>query len=126
MTLKIPYRELGVFETDNISADVPGTYRLRVRDPISREMMVRTFEVTNVSAERRRAIRDSKMEEAIASFGKSFDLTTVANLPDEIELQSRIEVTPRVIALGSTWPVLLLASLLMLGEWTFRKMNNLA
>jgi hypothetical protein len=124
--ISIPYREDGVFETENISADVPGTYRLRVRDPVSKEMMVRTFEVTNVSAERRRAIRDTKIETAIAAFGKKFDLTTVANLPDEIELESRTEVTPRVIALGSTWPVLLLVSLLMLGEWTFRKLNNMA
>ena len=105
---------------------MPGTYRLRVRDPVSGEMMVRTFEVTNVSAERQRAIRNTKIEAAIASFGKSFDLTTVANLPDEIDLVARTEVTPRVIALGSTWPVLLLVSLLMLGEWTFRKLNNMA
>ena len=126
VNVKIPYRELGVFETENITADVPGTYRLRVRDPVSGEMMVRTFEVTNVSAERRRAIRDTKMEDAIALFGKSFDLTTVSGLPDEIELESRIEVTPRVKPLSSTWPVLLLVGLLMLGEWTFRKLNNLA
>ncbi|MCH8922609.1 MAG: hypothetical protein IIA67_05620 [Planctomycetes bacterium] len=66
------------------------------------------------------------MEQAIAAFGKSFDLTTVSNLPDAIELESRIEVTPRVKPLSNTWPVLLLASLLMLGEWTFRKLNNLA
>ena len=126
VSLKVPFREVGVFETDSILADVPGTYHLRVRDPVSGEMMARTFEVTNVSIERRRAIRDLKVEGAIAAFGKSFDLTAMDRMIDEIDLQPRVEVNPRVIALGSTWPVLLFVSLLMLGEWTFRKLNNLA
>jgi len=49
----------------------------------------------------------------------------VAELPDQIRLQSRTETNVEVIPLWNTWLVFAAVAVLMLGEWLGRKWVNL-
>lgn len=120
--LQIPLLRNGICET-RFSVFTPGEYSLRVADPITGQVEERRFEVTDSSAERRRAVRDVRLQEEIAeqSGGRSYDLLTVANLPRDIKLEPIVERNTRSHPLWSTPLWFLLVVGLMLGEWTVRK-----
>src|SRR6185312_14396531 len=85
--LLVPMLRKGVFEA-RIPVFTVGSYSLRVKDPVSDKMDEQRFEVTPISVERRRSVRDDKLqaELARATGGQAYDLTTVHRLPDEIKL----------------------------------------
>ena len=60
-----------------------GSYRLRVKDPITNTPKEVTFRVVNLSPERQTAVRNVQLQEQIASEsgGRSYDLETVSKLP---------------------------------------------
>ncbi len=126
-----PLRE-GEFETE-FEVQEPGEYVIRVLDPLSNEQVDAGFRVTNVSAERRSAVRDVALERQLAELrsprfgvaGRSYDLASVARLADEIFLPDEVESYPERIALWNTWAAFLLVILLMLGEWFLRKWVHL-
>jgi hypothetical protein len=125
--LPIPQLRPGVFEAQ-IPVFVAGEHRVKVKDPITGETVEVNFQVTSLSAERRSAVRNTVIQEqlAAANGGKSYDLTTAANLPDEIRSVVRTESTMEVFPLWNTWPCFVLVIALMLGEWLLRKLVNLA
>jgi len=98
-----------------------------VHDPIADESAEVTFRVASVSVERQRAVRNVALQQAIADAtgGKSYDLTTVARLPEEIQLVAKTETNVEVITLWNTWLCFGCVVLLMLGEWLGRKWVNL-
>ncbi len=116
----------GVFELE-IPVLTPGGYRIRVKDPVTNTPKEVTFRVVNLSPERQTAVRNVQLQEQIASEsqGKSYDLETVKQLPDEINLHALRETSTKVFALWSTWLCFGLGILLMLGEWLTRKLINL-
>jgi len=116
----------GVFEA-RIPLVVGGEHRLAVIDPISKEPVEVTFQVTALSVERRRAVRGAALEQALAAAtgGKTFDLTTAGKLPVEIKLVSKTETHIEVISLWNTWFCFICVIVLMLGEWLGRKRVNL-
>lgn len=116
----------GVFET-RIPIFAAGEHRVRVRDPINKESVEVAFRVANVSVERQRAVRNVALQRAIADAtgGKSYDLTTIDRLPEEIQLVSKTETNVEVISLWNTWLCFGCVVLLMLGEWLGRKWVNL-
>jgi len=125
-TLNISQLSKGTFEIE-FPVLTSGGYRVRVRDPITSTAKEVTFRVVNLSPERQTAVRNTALQELIASDsnGKSYDLETVSRLPDEIDLHSVTEPSTRVFALWSTWLCFGLVVALMLGEWLFRKLINL-
>jgi hypothetical protein len=125
-TLAISQLSKGVFELQ-FPVLLSGSYRLRVKDPITNTPKEVTFRVVNLSPERQTAVRNVQLQEQIASEsgGRSYDLETVSKLPDEINLHPLHETSTRVFALWSTWLCFGVGVLLMLGEWLTRKLINL-
>jgi len=117
----------GVFEARLPLAEA-GEYRLRVQDPLTREESEVAFAVTTLSAERRSAVRNVALQQAIASetAGSSCDLASAGRLAETIQPQPRSEQSVRIIPLGMTWLCLGAGLLLMIAEWALRKGVNLS
>ena len=124
--LAIPQLSEGVFET-RFTPLAAGDHRVKVTDPITQEKVEVAFEVMNVPVERQRAVRNTVLERDLAGItgGKSYDLTTVGQIPDEIRLDSKTETNVHVIELWNTWLVFGLVGFFMLGEWLGRKWASL-
>jgi hypothetical protein len=124
--LVVPLVRSGLFET-RFPVYRAGQYTLRLEDPVTRKTEERLFEVTDSSAERRRVVRDVRLQEEIAlqSEGRSYDLTNVGSLVRDIKLQPVIEKNTRIHRLWSTplWFGLIVG--LMVSEWLARKMLNM-
>jgi len=116
----------GVFEA-RIPVFAAGEYAVRVEDPVTSRFSEARFDVVGLSAERRSGVRNVRLQEELAreTNGKSYDLTTVSNLVDDLHLESIEESYTRNHPLWSTpiWFIALIG--LMLGEWFIRKMVNL-
>ncbi len=119
------FRE-GVFEA-RFPVFASGEHRVRVRDPITQQMVETRFDVAALPVERQRATRNAALQQALADAtgGKSYDVTTVGELPDQIHLVSRTEANVEVIPLWNTWLAFAVVAALMLGEWLGRKWVNL-
>ena len=124
--ISVPQLREGIFEI-RFPVFAGGEHRVKVRDPIAQKDAETTFQVTSVSVERERAIRNNDLQKAIADAtgGKSYDLSTVSRLADEVRLTSKTETNVEVIPLWNTWLAFGLVALLMLGEWFGRKWVNL-
>lgn len=125
--ISVPMLRPGVYEA-RIPLYAAGEYTVRVEDPVAQKTSEVRFESTNVSAERRRATRDAALQEELAraTGGRSYDLATVAQLPDQLHAEPIVETLTRNHPLWSTplWFIALVG--LMLGEWWLRKMVRLA
>jgi hypothetical protein len=125
--LSLPALHAGRYET-RFPVFAEGTYRVQVKDPITGQWKPPlSFAVSSRSAERRSAVRNVAVQEllATATGGRSYDLMTVGELPDDVESLSKAERIVEVHKLWSTWPCFALVLALMLGEWLGRKMVNL-
>jgi len=124
--LSIPLYQPGKFQL-SVPVYTPGTYRARIKDPVTEEMTTITFEVSDASIERRQAERNVTVEQDIvlASGGKQYTLKTVGDLADEIKIEPRIEMQIHRKPLWNTTAAFVLLCALMLGEWLFRKLNNM-
>ena len=124
--LAVPQLSEGVFET-RLTPAVAGEHRVRITDPITQEKKERTFQVTRVGVEMQRAVRNTVLARDLAGItgGKSYDLLTVSQLPDEVRLTAKTETNVHVIELWNTWLVFALVGFFMLGEWLGRKWANL-
>jgi len=126
LPLTVPLLRPGVFETQLLVYRA-GSYSIRVRDPINGDFQERRFEVTDASAESRNAVRNVRLQEDLAreTGGRSYDLTSVARLPDDLPLAPIVQHEVRNHALWSTplWFALIVG--LMLGEWFTRRLVNL-
>ena len=117
----------GVFEA-RIPVLAVGEYSLRVKDPVTGKFDEQRFEVTPLSAERRRGVRDEKLQNDLArqTGGRAYDLTNVSRLPDDLKLDAVEERLTRNTALWSTPLWFAVVVMLMLGEWLSRKMIKLS
>lgn len=116
----------GLFEA-RVPALVAGEHRIIVDDPVTRERSQVAFTVTGVSVERRSAIRNVALQEAVAAAtgGRSYDLKSAARLATDIDPVARAEHTVKVFPLGMTWACLLLGLGLLVSEWVVRKSVSL-
>lgn len=125
--INIPMRKPGEFEV-NIPVFAAGEYSLRVKDPITGKYEERRFEVTGLPAERLQAVRNVGLQQDLAreSGGRSYDLTTVSRLVDDIHPEPVKETLTRNQPLWATpfWFALLVT--LMLSEWLTRKLIKLS
>jgi hypothetical protein len=125
--INVPLLRPGVYEA-RIPLYAAGEYAVRVEDPITENASEVRFESTNVSAERRRATRDAALQEELAraTGGRSYDIASVAALPDDLTAEPIVETLTRNHPLWSTplWFIALTG--LMLGEWWLRKVVRLA
>ncbi len=125
--ITIPLLRSGVYET-RIPLYASGDYMVRVEDPVAQKSSEVRFEVTSVSAERRRATRDAALQQELAraTGGRSYDLATVSHLADDLKAEPVVETITRNHPLWSTplWFAALVS--LMLGEWWLRKIVRLA
>jgi hypothetical protein len=126
-TLTVPMLRRGVFEA-RIPVYAVGSYSLRVKDPVTGKFDEQRFEVTPLSAERRRGVRDDKLQNELArqTGGRAYDLTNVHRLPDDLKVASVVERTTRNYALWTTPLWFAAIVVLMLGEWLSRKMIRLS
>jgi hypothetical protein len=122
----VPLLRKGVFEA-RIPIFEVGSYSVRVTDPVTSKLEEQRFEVTPLSAERRRGVRDEKLQVELAaqSGGRAYDLTSIHRLPDELRLDAHTEQLTRSYALWTTPAWFLIVVGLMLGEWLFRKVIRL-
>lgn len=126
-TFTVPMLRKGVFEA-RIPVFAVGVYSLKVKDPVTGKQDEQRFEVTPLSAERRRGVRDNKLQEDLAreTNGRAYDLTTVSRLPDDLKLQPVIERLTRNYRLWTTPLWFGMVVVLMLGEWLARKVIRLS
>jgi hypothetical protein len=119
-------RDKVIFET-TFPVFTTGAHRLLVRDPVTNDEVEVSFKVAPVTAERRSAVRDYALQNALAgqTGGKVYELTEVQRLPDDVADLRLEEKTERRFELWNTWLVLLLVLGLMLSEWLVRKFQNL-
>lgn len=126
-TFTVPMLRRGLFEA-RIPVYAVGAYSLKVKDPITGKTDEQRFEVTPLSAERRRGVRDDKLQNELAQAtgGRAYDLTTVGRLPDDLKLEPVVERLTRNYRLWTTPLWFGVAVVLMLGEWLSRKMIRLS
>jgi hypothetical protein len=118
----------GVFEA-RFPVFAEGDYRLLVKDPVTGEFKPPIpFYVSGRSAELRSAVRNVTLQNALAqeTGGKSYDLASVARLPQDIARSVKPEKRIEHRSLWNTWLFFALGVTLMLSEWLLRKMVNLA
>jgi hypothetical protein len=126
-SISVPMLRRGVFEA-RIPVFAVGEYSLRVKDPITGKFDEQRFEVTPLSAERRRGVRDEKLQNDLArqTGGRAYDLTNVSSLTSDLKLEPVVQRLTRNKALWSTPLWFALVVTLMLGEWLSRKMIKLS
>ena len=124
--LTVPVLRQGVFEA-RVPAFAAGEYSIRVKDPVTSQYSEVRFDVTNQSAERRTSVRNVRLQEDLAAEnnGRSYDLTTVSQLVDDLQFEPTIEIEPRNYPLWPTWLWFIPIVGLMLSEWLVRKLINL-
>ena len=124
--IEIPMLRPGIFEA-RWPVFVAGNYRIRVKDPITGEFFERAFEVSSVAAERRSGVRDAKLQRelAVETNGRDYTLVNAKKMIDDIKIEAKKEKFTRNHALWNTplWFILLIV--MMLGEWTARKLIRL-
>jgi hypothetical protein len=125
--IPIPETREGLFETQ-IPVYAAGEHRIRVKDPITKEIVEVDFQVTSVSAERRSVVRNQALAEQLAAEtgGRNYDLLTADRLPDDIKPRGAKETLVEVVPLWSTWGAFFLVTTLLLAEWLGRKLLSLA
>lgn len=125
-TLSIPQIRDGVFEA-KFPALRSGEHRLSVTDPITSEKSDVHFQVTNVSLERRTAVRNVALQReiALATGGQSYDLETFHRFVDDFQPPRKAEQSVIVRPLWHTWLCFAVVVGLMLVEWFVRKLLNL-
>jgi len=103
-----------------------GDYRIRIEDHVTGDDTEVVFAVTSVSAERQSAVRNIGLEEALAraTKGKVYDLTSVGELPDQLEFSAIQRTSVKPFHLASTPLCFGLLVLLAVGEWALRKWTN--
>jgi hypothetical protein len=125
--LSVPMLRRGVFEL-RVPVFAAGQYSLRIKDPITGKSEEQPFEVLPLSAERRRGVRDEKLQHDLAqrTGGRAYDLTTVDQLVQDLNVQPLLERQTRSHGLWTTPLWFGAIVMLMLGEWLGRKMIRLS
>lgn len=126
-----PLRD-GVFEAE-VEVQEAGEYVVRVLDPLADEQTDVSFRVTNLSAERRSAVRNVALQTELANLrsdrfgtqGKAYELSELGTMVEEIFVPDETESFPERIALWNTWFIFWLVIVLMLVEWLVRKWVHL-
>jgi hypothetical protein len=116
----------GVFEA-RLAVSQGGEHTVRVKDPVTGEMSDVSFQVANLSLERRSAARNLALQTELAQTtgGAAYDLESVSKLPDEIHVSAATETTIKVLSLWDTWLGFGLVVGLLIIEWLFRKLIHL-
>ena len=124
--LAIAQRKPGKFEL-RFPVYAGGEHRVSVTDPVTNQPVETTFQVTSVTVERQRAVRNVALQEEIAraTRGNSYDLTTLGQLADDVKLLPQTEESVEVIPLWNTWFCFIAVVGLLLSEWFVRKWVNL-
>ena len=117
----------GVFEA-RFPVFAGGEHRIQVKDPITGDPVETTFQVTSIAVERQNAVRNVALAQQLADVhpgGKSYDLTNIGELAEQIHLTPKTETMIEIIPLWHTWLCFGCVVGLLLGEWLLRKWVNL-
>ena len=124
--LVLPMIRPGVFQT-RTSISTAGPYRLYVDDPVAETQRSVMVEVIDASAERRRPVRDRRLQDRLAqqTGGRSYELAEIGRLPADLALQPVRERSRTDLELWRTplWFTLVVG--LMLTEWIVRRVRYL-
>ena len=101
-----------------------GRYTVRLTDPITGRSYERSCVASSTSIETNRVVRNSELQESIATAtgGNAYDISRVDDLIRELNLEPTLEQDHRQVALWNTPAWFLLVVGLMLSEWTIRKL----
>lgn len=126
-SINIPQLKPGVFET-RVPVFSGGEYRLKVTDPVAREATEISFDVANVSVERRNPVRNAALQKSIAAEtgGKAYELGDVPRFLDDFTAPRLKETSVEILPLWSTWLTFSVVVGVLLVEWFVRKRVNLA
>lgn len=124
--LSLPTTRPGHLETQ-IPITAVGRYTLRLTDPTTGRTYERSCFASEASVERERLVRDTELQQRIATAtgGKSYELSQVDQLIRELVLEPTFVQEHRQVALWNTPAWFLLIVGLMLSEWTLRKLAYL-
>ena len=122
VALSLTQVERGLFATRFV-VTAPGEHRVSVTDPITGKPVEWSFTAYSTSVERQNPVRDSDLQEKIAtvSGGRSYDLKDVQSLLEQLQPALRTEASVEVVSLVNTWACFVTISALLLGEWLLRK-----
>ncbi|MFT5127486.1 MAG: hypothetical protein ACI8W8_001089 [Rhodothermales bacterium] len=125
--ISLPMSRDGVVFETTVPVFETGQHRVMVNDPVTMQEFELTFDVAPLAVERRNARRNEALQRALAdqTGGKHYELQQIAALATDINVPERVETSERRFPLWNTWLFLILALLLMLGEWLSRKLINL-
>ncbi|MBI1903586.1 MAG: hypothetical protein HYS13_20990 [Planctomycetia bacterium] len=124
-TFSVTRKREATLET-RFAVDTTGEYHVRVKDPVTGQFVETRFTVSDVSPERRSAVRNAALQRDIAAAtgGKALSLAEMGDLPSVISLPQKTETTVQVVTLFGAWPSIVVFSLVLLllfGEWLLRK-----
>jgi hypothetical protein len=124
--IRVPGVRSGLYET-KVSASQPGEHGIRVADPITGEYAETRFTVTAASLERRTPVRNSLLQRRLAELtgGRTYELSEAGKLVEDVAAPSLRESTLRVVPLWNNWAWFTLLLLLLIAEWTVRKLVSL-
>jgi len=127
LAISIPQLKPGVFET-RVPVFTGGEYRLKVTDPVAKEAAEISFDVANVSVERRNPVRNVALQKSIAAEtgGRSYELGEVQQFPTDFSAPRLRETSVEILPLWSTWLTFSVVIGVLLIEWFVRKRVNLA
>jgi len=106
----------------------PGAHRLLVTDPVTGNAVEVAFEVSPITAERRNAVRNVQLQNALAvrTGGKALELYETASLPRLINAPDSKVTSNYRFPLWNTALVVALVLGLLSVEWVSRKLMNQA
>ncbi len=119
-------RDKVIFET-TVPVFDSGLHRLIVTDPVTDRDVEVSFKVEPVTAERRSAVRNFSLQQALANQtgGRAYELYETDTLAEDIPAPELQQVSQRHLPLWNTWLMLAACVGLMVIEWFLRKMTNL-
>ncbi len=122
----MPQLKLGQFET-RVQVFGAGEYRIQVTDPVTNEKTELVFDVDNVSIERRNPVRNALLQKNLAAEtgGKAYDLTDVDQFPNDFRPIRHPETSIEIVSIWSNWLTFGTMLLLLIAEWSLRKVVNL-
>jgi hypothetical protein len=104
----------------------PGPYTLRMTDPIDQQDRLAFFTATDASAEQQDPARNSKLQQELSRLtgGRAYDLTSVATLPEDLDLDQAYQAETRIRRLWATPGWFLVVVGMMYCDWFVRRWKH--
>ncbi|MGQ9822631.1 MAG: hypothetical protein ACUVQK_12285 [Thermogutta sp.] len=105
-----------------------GEFTAKVLDPVTQESVVTRFQVAARSVEMDAATRNRELQVELArkSGGRSYEITEVMRLLQDLPQDHQSETRLEEVALWNSWAAFLMVTTALLAEWFIRKWAQMA